>query len=455
MSRLGQHAVVIGGSIAGLMTARVLSDFFDQVTVLERDQIEDHPAIHKSIPQGNHLHALLLGGQQVMSALYPGFTEELRRLGAVPCRFGKDAVWYGPDGKGYSPTGSVREPRDLGLEGHVMSRALLEYHLRQRTIALANMKLETGVAIEGLAFEGGQVHGVRRNRPAGAQSIEADLVVDAGGRASHATRWLIEMGLPPPEETTIGVDFAYTSTMYRKPDNDDGLEPLRFFAGPPPFYTKAAGLFEIENRTWHVSLGGRLGDYPPTDEDGFLNFAKSLPSPKLYELIKDADRIADITHHRFPTSVQRHYERLVAFPEGFLVLGDAISSFNPAYGQGMSSAALQVRGLQELLKQRAQGSQGLRALAPVFFAKAAEVIATPWALAAASDFAYPKTTGERPPNAEEGARYFAALDALAVEDLEVHRLITEVFQLAKPLSALSEEPLRSRVLERQRKPAEA
>ena len=445
-SSLGHHAVVIGGSLAGLMSATVLADHFDRVTVFERDQIEDRPVLHKSVPQGNHVHALLLGGQKVMSSLYPGFVEELKRLGAVRFRPGIDIAWYGPNGKRYNATGSVREPRDLGLEGHIMSRGLLEYHVRRRTVALANVKLETEAAIEGLVHDGGRVRGVRRTRAAGAESVEADLVIDAGGRSSHASRWLVEMGVPPPEETTIGVDFAYTSTKYRKPDHES--EPLLLVGGPPPEHTRAAGLFEIENRTWHVSLAGRFGDYPPTDEDGFLAFAKSLPSARLYELIKDAERIADITHHRFPTSLWRHYERLRAFPVGFLILGDALCSFNPVYGQGMSSAALQAQALQKVLREHAAQARGLDGLASAFFPKAAQAVSAPWTLAANFDFAYPQTRGERPPGLAEGAGYFAALDSLQAEDLDVQRLVTEVFQLSQPISALREEPLLSRILAR-------
>jgi 2-polyprenyl-6-methoxyphenol hydroxylase-like FAD-dependent oxidoreductase len=447
-SSLGHHAVVIGGSLAGLMSAAALADFFDRVTVFERDQIEDRPVLHKSVPQGNHIHALLLSGQHVMSLLYPGFTEELKRLGAVRFRPGIDIAFYGPNGKGYNGTQSVKEPRDLGLEGHIMSRGLLEYNVRRRTVALANVKLETDVAIEGLVHDSRQVRGVRRNGAAGAQSIEADLVVDAGGRSSHASRWLVEMGVPAPEETTIGVDFAYTSTKYRKPDLAHESEPLLLVGGPPPEHTRAAGLFEIEDRTWHVSLAGRFGDYPPTDEAGFLAFAKSLPSPRLYELIKDAERIADISHHRFPTSIWRHYERLQAFPAGFLILGDAICSFNPVYGQGMSSAALQVQELQKVLRERAAQARGLDGVASDFFPKAAMAISAPWTLAANFDFAYPQTRGERPPGLTEGAGYFAALDSLQAEDIDVQRLVTEVFQLSKPLSALREEPLLSRILAR-------
>ena len=135
---------------------------------------------------------------------------------------------------------------------------------------------------------------------------------------------------------------------------------MLLFTGQPPDFPNGAILEIIENDTWHVTLVGRFGNYPPHDAEGFLAFAKSLHTPKLYHLIKDAERIANITSYRFPTSVQRHYERLTKFPEGFLVLGDAISSFNPIYGQGMSSAALQVQALQHLLKNEQLERKDLR-----------------------------------------------------------------------------------------------
>jgi 2-polyprenyl-6-methoxyphenol hydroxylase-like FAD-dependent oxidoreductase len=436
--------------MAGLMTARVLADHFDQVTVLERDQIEDHAAIHKSIPQGNHLHALLLGGQQVLSLLYPNFTDILQSMGAVRLRGGKDAAIFLADGKAYSLTGSVREPRDLGFDIHCQSRGLLEHCVRQCTRACENLTFRSGCSVQGLNWQNERIQGVRFTHDGDSNSLSADLIVDAGGRGSRVPRWLTELRFQVPSETVIGVDFAYSSAKFRVPGHNGEPERLLAFFGPVPQCPNGAFFAQIENDTWHLSLFGRFGDYPPTDEEGFLAFAKTLHTQRLYEIIKDAERVSDIVQHRFPTSVQRHYERLEAFPERFLVLGDAISSFNPVYGQGMSSAALQVRVLQELLRERADDSRSLEGLAPVFFAKAAEVIATPWALAAASDFAFPKTAGERPPNAGEGARYFAALDALQAEDIEVSRLLTDVFNLVKPVSVLYGEPLRSRVVARQR-----
>lgn len=443
---LGQRAVVIGGSVAGLMAARVLADHFESVTVLDRDVIEDRPALHRSIPQGHHYHALLLGGQQVLSSLFDGFADELHALGAVRFRLGTEIAFFLPSGKAYTMSGTVKEPRDLGFDAHSQSRGLIEHCVRKRALAIPAVDLQTGCTVQGLAHRDGRVTGVRYEGPAGPVTMVADLVVDTGGRGSHAPRWLEELGVPRPPETTIGIDFAYASTKYRLREDHGIREGLLGFFGPAPKFPNGAYLGAIEDGMWHVSLAGRFGDYPPTDEAGFLAYARSLHTPVLHDYLADAERVADIVGYRFPTSVQRHYERLPAFPTGFLVLGDAICSFNPIYGQGMSSAALQVAALQGLLRERGAGSRDLDGLATAFFPRAAQVIATPWTLAASLDLAYPRTVGDRSGLSAERARYFGALNVLAGVDVEVQKLLTEVFHLARPLGALMDEPLRRRVL---------
>jgi 2-polyprenyl-6-methoxyphenol hydroxylase-like FAD-dependent oxidoreductase len=447
---LGERAVVIGGSIAGLITARVLAEHFEQVVVLERDHIAEERAVHKSIPQGNHLHVLLLGGQQVLSRLYPGFTDRLHRLGAVRLRMGKDNAVLTPDGKAYSLGGAVREPRDLGIDFYCQSRGLLEYCVRQCTRELANISFRSDCAVRGLIDSNKRVSGVIYQHDGGSHTIKSDLVVDAGGRGSHAPRWLREFGFSAPEETAIGIDFAYTSAKYRIP-NWSEPERLLSLRAPGPKDPKIGLIEEIEGNVFHLSLGGRFGDYPPADEQGFLAFAKSMRSSKLYDLIKDAQRVTDITTYRFPTSLRRHYERMATFPERLLVVGDAIASFNPIYGQGMSSAALQIEALQNLLNERPQGTAPLDGLAPLFFARAATIVDAPWTLAANADFAYPRTTGERPPDLEQRAQYFMALEALCAEDVQVHILVSKVINLVTLPSALNEEPLRSRVLAKMQK----
>ena len=439
---LGQRAAVVGASVAGLLASRTLSEYFDEVMVLDSDEIEDRPVVHKSVPQGHHLHALLHGGLRVLSLLYPSFTEDLRQLGAIRIAMGRDAVWYLPDGKAYNPTGSVRTPFNSGLEGYCASRGLLEYVIRQRTTGSSNIRLEYGCTVRELICRDGIIRGVRCGN---SRSIECDLVVDATGRGHRARQWLAAIGFASPEETTIGLDTAYSTANFGRPETYSG-EPLVFITGPAPHFTRRGYVITIENGTLLVSLIGRFGDYPPTDREGFLAFASELHSDLAYRIIKDSEQLTPIAHHRFVGSSQRHYERMVQRPKGFLVIGDALCHFNPIYAQGMSVAAVQAKILREVLSYHAEQSQGLGGIAASFFSKAADFNRTPWDLAANFDFAFPQTRGTRPPGSEQRARYFAALDMLGQKDEEVQRLMTEVFHLVKPLSMLQEEPLRSRVL---------
>jgi flavin-dependent dehydrogenase len=438
MAKLG-HAIVVGGSIAGLIAARVLSDYFELVTVLERDEIENRPVLHKSVPQGNHLHALLNGGQQVLAALYPGFTDDLRKLGAKQFSIGRDVAWYFPDGKAYSPTGSLREPFDVGLDGHCASRGLIEHVVRCRTQEFAGIRVHTETTVRGLMYRDARVLGVLCDE---GRSIETELVIDATGRTSHAPQWLEAAGLSAPRQTTIGVDTAYSTALFRVPDWYDG-EPLVFIVGPAPAFTRRGYVIRIENQSLLVSLIGRFGDYPPTDRDGFLGFAKELHSDLAWRIVRNGEQLTPVAHHRFPASVQRHYEELTI--DRFVAIGDALCTFNPIYAQGMSAAARQANLLGKVVAEHLSPGPELDGIAADFYSRAAELNRTPWDLAAGFDFAFPETRGERPAGIEERARYFAVLDRLQREDPEIRRLMTEVFHLVRPLSALLEEPLRSRV----------
>jgi 2-polyprenyl-6-methoxyphenol hydroxylase-like FAD-dependent oxidoreductase len=396
--------------------------------------------IHKSVPQGNHLHALLNGGQQVLSALYPGFTDDLRSLGANRIVLGRDVAWYLPDGKAYSPSGSLKEPFDIDLDGHCASRGLIEYAIRRRTQEVPRIHIETGKTVRESIFRKGRVHGVRCDE---GQSFEAELVVDATGRTSHAPQWLTVAGCSAPRQTTIGVDTAYSTANFRAPDWYDGVS-LVFITGPAPTYSRRGYIIRIENGVLLVSLIGRFGDYPPTDGEAFLGFARELHSDVAWRIIKDAEQLTSIAHHRFPVSVQHHYEELT-IPDRFIAIGDALCTFNPIYAQGMSAAARQARLLGEVVSEHLSQGGGPDGIAAKFYSKATELNSTPWNLAAGFDFSFPQTRGERPIGSEERARYFAVLDRLQAEDPEIRRLMTEVFHLVRPLSALLEEPLRSRV----------
>lgn len=433
--------------MCGLMAARALSDHFDRVLVVERDEIEDAPVLHASVPQGRHYHALLLGGQQVLESMFPGFTGELDEAGAVRVRAVRDMAWYFPNGKSHIVSGPLAEARDLGFDLFSQSRGLIEHVVRRRASAVPNVEIRERAVVEGLAAEDGRVTGVSVRGvadPKGTvrETLEADLVVDASGRGSRLPRWLEALGYPAPSNDEVGVDFAYASARFRIPESYTEPERVMFFFGPPPDEPNGAIVGEIEGGLWHVSLAGRFGDYPPGDEEGFRAFVDRLPCPQLAGFLKGAELVGEIFRYRFPTSLQRRYDRLDRHPDGLLAVGDAVCSFNPVYGQGMSSAARQIEALRGLLESGVSTGE----LPGRFYAEAEAVVRTPWTFATSQDLRFPQTVGERSKELMERGAYVGAVGALAVADPEIHRTMVEVAHLARPFSDLEQEPLRSQAL---------
>ncbi|HEY7428106.1 MAG TPA: hypothetical protein VH682_27990 [Gemmataceae bacterium] len=389
--RLGNKAVVIGGSIGGLLSARVLSDYFERVTVVECDRIPESPEPRKGVPQGRHVHALFGGGVRVIERLYPKFFDELVADGAVACDFAKDLCWY--------HQGVWKLRTDSDLTSYWQSRPFLEAHVRRRTRSDRDITFLERCEVVGLlpSAEKTRIVGVEiKHRDEGGRTerLEADLIVDAGGRRSHTPQWLESLGYAEPEESTVEVNIGYASRLYERPEeNTRDWQILAAFATPPDS-TRSGYIFPIEGGRWLVSCVGFLQDYPPDDEAGFLEFARALEVPDFFEAIKDARPLSPITAFRFPVQRWRHYERLASLPEGLVVLGDAVCSFNPVYGQGMSACALQVDLLDRMLRQA--GPQFPEGFAKRFFRQAAKILANPWFLATTSDFAYPRTRGKRP-----------------------------------------------------------
>ncbi|MFN4362202.1 MAG: FAD-dependent oxidoreductase [Hylemonella sp.] len=449
MAYVGKQAVVIGGSIAGLMAARVATDHFEAVTVIERDALPAAPAPRRAVPQGAHAHSLLLAGEQVMSRLYPGFTASLRAAGAVPVRAGRDVLYHLPQGLAYSPGGSMLQPRDLGFDVYSASRELIEHCVREHTQQIPHVRFETAT-VTGLSRQRHDRIELRCENGAGLFTRAADLVVDASGRGSLSAQWLQAAGWPAVEQTQLGIDIAYASARYRLPTDRAPAVPQVLYRGPVPQTRRTGLLTRIEHDQWLVTLVGRLGEVPPADETGLLAFASGLPTPALHELLSAGERLSPISTYRVPLSLRRHYERLPALPLNWLAVGDAICSFNPLYGQGMSVAALQVLALQELLRVRTASDPpaALQGLVRDYFQRASGAIDGAWALAARQDLAFPETRGVRPPDLAERARYGAALEAMIPEDPQLHRLLAEVFNLTRPVSALDAPALRERVRQR-------
>jgi 2-polyprenyl-6-methoxyphenol hydroxylase-like FAD-dependent oxidoreductase len=381
------HAVVIGASVAGLLAARVLRDTFAQVTVLDRDVLPEGPAARPGVPQGQHAHLLLPGGQQVLEDLLPGFWHELTAAGAVPGDLQRDLHWY--------LDGQLMRPAESGLIGIALSHPLMEHLIRARVAALPGVQITGATAVTGLLTTPTQdrVTGVRLRQdgaePA-AKDLAADLVVDASGRSSTAPSWLQELGYPAPPTTQIQTGAVYLTRHYRRdPGQLDGR--LGTWTVPFPGHPRSGVLLAQENGQFAVTLAGLLGEEPPPDGAGFLAYAASLPAPEIADIIKTSQPLDEPAQLQHPASRRHHYEKLDRYLTGFLVTGDALCSLNPVYGQGMTVAALQAAVLRQALAD-GPGPD----LARQFFPAVAKIVDQAWNLSSAVDLRFEQVEGERP-----------------------------------------------------------
>jgi len=386
--RMFGQAVVVGGSVAGLLAARGLSEHFEKVIVLERDAAPEGAEPHKGVPQGRHVHVLLEAGLTTMEAFFPGFTEELRSAGGKLIDLGVDTAWY--------HFGAWKPHYRSGIETVLCTRPLIEALLRRRVSALPNVELRHGVSVEGpVADEAkARITGVKVKGPSGEEILPAELVVDASGRGTRAPRWLEELGYGRPPEEQVGIDLAYTTRVYEAPAQRPG--PWKFLAvySRPPKGWRSGFVCEVEDGRWVVSLNGYFGDHPPLDEQAFLEFARSLPSPEVYDAIKDAKALTAPTMHKIPSSRWWHYEKLARFPDGLVAVGDAACALNPVYGQGMTVSALGAKRLTDCVAKAAEAGT-LKGLSQPFQTQLAELIFVPWLLASTMDLRYPQTEGKR------------------------------------------------------------
>lgn len=420
------HAIVIGGSMAGLMTTRVLSEHFERVTLIERDALPDANASRKGVPQGRHVHGLLAFGLTNMRHYFPDLREALAADGAVVGDMAERFRWH--------QYGTYKLQYNSGFEGVFMSRPLLEQHVRRRVLALPNVKVLASTDVEGIIFNsdrtrvtGVQLRGDVSGKPG--ESIDAALVVDCTGRGSRSPAWLEQAGYVRPQESSVHIDIGYATRIFRRKPSDLPNADAVMISASPPLTRRMGVLFPIEGDRWICSLGGWHGDHAPTDEAGFMRYAKELGASDIYDIVSRAEPLGPVESYRFPASLRRHYERLTRFPDGYLVLGDAISSFNPTYGQGMTSATLQARALDRLLTSL--GSQALDGVWRSFFKAAEKVVSIPWDVVAGEDFRFTETTGARPPMAGLINRYVAQVQKASGEDPVVYNAFLHVMNLQK------------------------
>ncbi len=393
----GRRAVVIGGSMAGLASARVLADHFDEVTVVERDPIpNDLVTSRKGAPQGKQLHALLARGEEILNELFPGVTSALEADGAVHVNFGNEVAWHHAGGW------KVRTDTDVNVI--CSSRPLLESHVRRRLFDIKGVRRMDQHDVIGLVTspDRTRITGVRvrrRDDTEGVVEENADLVVDASGRGSKMGTWLEEIGYSRPEESTVKVRVGYAGRVYRRPNPWPYAWKILYILGAAPESRRLGALFPMENGQFIVALGGLLDDHPGADDESFLAFAKDLPNDTLYRVISESEPLSEIHTHKFPSHLRRHYERSPRLPEGFAVVGDAFASFNPVFGQGMTTGCIDALVLRDTLSEQRQrkGASMIDGLTKRYHEAAAKAAVLPWLMSTGEDFRYPEVEGTRPP----------------------------------------------------------
>jgi 2-polyprenyl-6-methoxyphenol hydroxylase-like FAD-dependent oxidoreductase len=428
--RLGERALVLGGSLAGLLSAGVLARHFDQVVVLERDNLRDRsPEARRGVPHARHSHGLLVGGSRSMERLLPGLTAELVARGAVHTDLvGRMRWWLG---------GAEQARFESDLVGLLASRPLIEDGVRQRIGALANVVLLGGQDITGLVASpdrrtilGARVAPGRDWTPDPAADliqdgmVLADLVVDATGRASRAATWLRELGYPVVEELLVEAGMTYVTRHFRQQpgvlDDVDGV-----VVGSDPAGARSGVALRQEDGRWTVTVVGAFGERPPSDLAAFQDFAASLPTAGLAEVSRTCEPISEPLTYHYRASRWLRWDKVRSRPERFTVIGDAVCSFNPVYGQGMSSAAQQAEAFAQVLTAGLPGLPGRSAKA---FAK---VVSPPWAMATGADRRHPSQPVKPGPERLLD-RYLDRLLRVAPHDRVVATAFTRVLNLLAP-----------------------
>lgn len=401
MGRLGQDAVVIGAGMGGLAAAAALAPHFSRVTVLDKDRPGE--GLRMGVGQGGHTHFLLRAGADALETLCPGLCDRFEAAGAPRLQTGLDLTAF--DFAGALPQ------HDAGFFIHLLTRPRYEAILREAVLAAGNVTLRGDVAVERAVVSDGRCAGVALSD---GEVIPADVVVDAAGMNGPITARLAADGEAQFDTEAVKINVSYTSALFDRPAAWRG-EGRAYYVLPGAPNPAFALLAPVEDDRWMVSLGMRGKDAVPRDLDGFRAFAKALPAGDIYERLKDATPVGEIRTFRKIFATRRRFGAAAKWPQGLIPIGDAMTSFNPTFGQGMSVAAMQSAALAKVLS----GRDTLEGLCADYFPPAEAIAAQAWAMAITTDYTYPETEGDRPADFEQSVGAMKVLRALAARDPEV------------------------------------
>ena len=432
------RAVVIGGSIAGLLAARVLADYFTEVIVVERDRLPREPESRKGVPQSTQPHILLTKGYRILSELLGNdFRAELLQKGALTIDWGREFYTFGEAGW----MAHASEPSDL--ISITCSRPLLEWAIAQQLKKKNRIKFWSEHRVTGLIYnqQSHQVKGIttRSSSSKVEKHLTAQLVVDCSGRSSKTPQWLEDVGITAPSETVVNPNLGYATRRYQEPSGFQAPWKVMLINHFPPEHNRLGYLARIEGGEWIATLGGYEADFPPIDDKGFEDFARSLRHPSFYQAIAQAEPVSPIYAYRATTNRLRHYEK-IDLPSGFIVLGDAVCSLCPVYGQGMTVSALAALVLQRWLSRTQKSFLPKKLSSSSFQKQLAKSNSAHWNLATAQDSRFLKTEGRVKPTFLDSLLqpYIQRLQERATHDPEVYISFMEIaHSLKSPISFFS------------------
>lgn len=335
------HAVVIGSSVAGLCAAKLLSEYYERITLYERDPLPDRPVNRSAIPQGDHVHLLMARGAEELEKVFPGLLAAMTAEGVPVVQNQPESIHFTAGGHVLG-TGRTLESN---FTAYVPSRAQLEFQIRARVIALPTVDIvQRGVTEPVFDAATGRVTGVVLDD---GEVVTADLVVDASGRGSRLPTWLQQWGFGKPREDSVKIGVTYASQRVRIPA---GLMAEKMvLVSAPHDRPLGMGMLFHEDGIWTVTAFGVAKAEPPHDFAGICDLADKVLPPHISVALRAGDPVGEMNFHRYPTSRWRRYDKMDRLPAGIFPFGDAVASLNPTFGQGVTMTALQAANLREAL----------------------------------------------------------------------------------------------------------